>query len=302
MPESESRKTASVPTLPKAVTYFAALAPQRVDVENGKILGMCLMKAGPALGHGTAVDGTTLTQLASQCQALGKVSFVEEHDGKVMAVIGELSNFRVEGDTTRGDLDVYKNYPNRDQFLEIADRNPAAFGTSAEFRRTDETVGTSKFARVHAVRRFALERDPAAAPNGLFSENHNPEDIDMTKDELKAAFAEAIQPLSEKVTALETQFSAVPKPPTAEEIKARDEALVLDGLTKFAAKVGLKEAPKNHGAQGGEGGAEGNEPSYLTKFKKAKEAAPNVGIAITRFAADNPKEFDAWHIAGRPGL
>ena len=293
-----------MPTAALKATYFAALAPQGVDVEAGKITGLCLMKTGPALGHGQGVDGTTLTQLVSECQKAGKMSFVVKHDGHPLDVVGDLSNFRVDGDSARADLDVYSEYPDKARFLEIAKRNPGAFGTSAEFKNSPETIGSAKFARVEKVRRFALERDPAASPNGLFSEAQPKPDAleSMTPEELTAAIGSAVskafEPLKTKIDSLESKFGEIPKPLSPEDQKKRDDALVLEGFTQFAASVGIKAAPKS----GTSGEPEKTDPTYLTKFKAHKTAAKDVGTAIARFAKDDPREYDAWHTAGRPGL
>jgi hypothetical protein len=158
-------------------------APQRVDREAGIIHGCAVASIGEARGHNLWLDKKTLAQLkAAGDYYKNGVKVKVDHGSGVMATIGHLKGFRIEGDVLRGDLHVLKTAGERDKLFEMAEKIPDTFGLSVSFSGEDETVkddagAVKKFARCDDKAFYSIDlvTEAAANPQGLFSAKDTPE-------------------------------------------------------------------------------------------------------------------------------
>lgn len=179
----------------------------KIDRENGIIQGFSVIQKGEALGHGMYVDDVFLDSLVSYTQK-GKGSFKARftHPGMcsdgLAKRLGNVTNYRKEGDKVLGDLKFSKsayNTPEGDlasYTMDMGEEDPDTFGASIvfsidrkaeeEFRQKhsvyDEELGRNVFkspdknntknlphVRLSALHAVDIVDDPAANRDGLFS-------------------------------------------------------------------------------------------------------------------------------------
>lgn len=127
-------------------TMPASGATPRIDLAAHAIRDVSAIQAVEALGHDLLVDEVTLSQVAQQGNALGKVKSRFTHPGLCAdgmgKMLGHASNFRVQGDKTVCDLafiDAAAQSPEGDlraYVLKLAQDAPADFGLSIVFSGT----------------------------------------------------------------------------------------------------------------------------------------------------------------------
>lgn len=192
-----------------------------VDRKAGIIKGVSVITGGiKAKGHDLWTDATTLLQMKEHGEKQGTVLVKENHKGPggqtsgVDAMVGFLTNFRVEGDKTRADFSLYPSHPRRDLYLDAAELTPMKFGLSAAFvpPQKPEMKGGRKMARVDELISVDLVTTPAANPEGLFSAGVDRIQVAMNgqnppTEPTLADVLQAVTALSAKVTAHEQYFS-----------------------------------------------------------------------------------------------
>lgn len=154
------------------LTYFQALpGVNSVDQEQGVIRGVSVLTIGPALGHGIYIDQEGLNQCLTACNARGSVRLIDKHDAEFEGIVGAVTNFRIEGDQVKGDVELFKEHPMRGRILEIATKIPTEFGLSIEAsdEHVDNPAGDGKLFRTSDVDAIALVPRPAANRRGMFS-------------------------------------------------------------------------------------------------------------------------------------
>lgn len=163
---------------------------------NGIIFGVCVMAAGDVPDRGQFVDGKTLGSLLELCrQYANGVKVRADHGSGIFSTAGILRNFRVEGGALRADLHILSTEENKDKLLEMADEIPDTFGLSVDIEMELEDVSGKMCIRPTNVFSVDIVTDPAACPNGLFSQQQKPRRIDaktndkMTPEEMMAKFA-----------------------------------------------------------------------------------------------------------------
>lgn len=181
-----------------SATYFSAIAGnQKVDRELGIISGVSVITKGEAIGHGFFIDDKTLAQFAefgNKSTSGVKVMlkhFANGESSPVTDTVAFLKNFRVDGDSTRADLNLLKSDAHCGKILELAEKLPTEFGLSVSFDKGIEVLNSKSYVRVNDLHSVDLVDAPAANPTGLFSEkvateNHNKT---MTIDNAKLAKA-----------------------------------------------------------------------------------------------------------------
>jgi hypothetical protein len=175
-------------------------APESVDVAAGIIRGVSAMQAVEALGHGMAIDATTLEQVAKLGNAATgkgiKVRFGHPGacDNALGTMVGHATNFRVSGDKVLNDItlsDAASVSPKgnlRAYLLKLAQENPRDFGMSVVIKaqrawkldgggevitqkeRPANAIGDLPFARVQELKAVDFVDEPAANRDGLFSD------------------------------------------------------------------------------------------------------------------------------------
>jgi hypothetical protein len=151
-----------------------------VDREQKVIRGFKVMSLGDALGHGMAVDETTLSQLEAigNKSAVGIKTRVQHSNGKgdgFGRYLGKSRNFSRQGDSVFADLHLdelaFKS-PEGDwgsYLLDLAERAPDSFGSSPEVIQTKQPVGKGGFAmRIQDLLAIAIVDRPATNV-GFFS-------------------------------------------------------------------------------------------------------------------------------------
>lgn len=190
-----------------------------VDSGTCTIKGVSLITCGvEAEGHSLFVDKTTLTQLHDLAKKMGQLPVTQDHEGGIDDVNGWISNFRIDGDSLRGDWHLLETHKSTETMLERAAKQPGTFGLSVAFRGPPKGVKVAgkSCARAEKLLSADVVRRPAANPNGLFQVPKQKE-VDSRKflnfqnmaDELQnqeptlAQILQAVQGLSEKVGTIE---------------------------------------------------------------------------------------------------
>jgi hypothetical protein len=201
-----------------------------VDRAAGIIYGVAVITQGAVRGWGVSADATTLEQVKACSEAYeGGLKVKADHKSGIFGTAASLRKFRIDGDTLRADLHVLKSEVNREKLFEMAEEISDTFGLSIVFSGEDEVRGGKRFARCTEIYSADIVSEPAANPNGLFSQ---PETTTMTPEEIKAAIDAMRADLAAIVTrcsALETGFAGcAPKA----EMSAIDT-----GLKELSAKI-----------------------------------------------------------------
>ena len=250
-----------------------------VDRTHGVIKGVSLITSGvQARGHDLHVDETTLEQIEGCAGEMGQVPVKWNHKTGADSVNGYLTNFRREGNKTKGDWHLLKTHSQYEQAMELAERMPGNIGLSCAFVGKEESKAGRKFARCEELISVDLVAQPAANPDGLFGavvdtrepikfmndkSGQNQDVQEPTLAELK----ELLQTQSETISQLKEQMGQMQDSQrgdgelTAEELQQiaqLDDATLAD-LDLTRAEVDEAIAAAMSGGEGGEGdfGGEG---------------------------------------------
>jgi len=161
-----------------------------IDRKAGIIHGFSVIQKGPALGHGTEIDDTTLEQvrdLGNASKAGSKMRFTHpnmSNDG-LGKYLGRAKNFRIVGDRVLADAhiaDTAYETPSGDlasYVFDLAEEDPKAFAASISFHgqtqqqtNPDGTIARNKppLVRVTRLQAVDLVDSPAANRDGLLTE------------------------------------------------------------------------------------------------------------------------------------
>jgi hypothetical protein len=283
-------------TVSNFCTQFSTLG-NRIDAAEGVIYGVAVITKGPALGHGMSVDDTTLAGVVAQANTYeGGMKVKLDHTDSAGAIVGYLRNFRIEGDAVRADLTLLKSSPHRDYVLEIASTIPDTFGLSISFSGADEKIGDHVFARCTEIYSADIVSEPAANPSGLFQagDTQPTSPLQMTPEEIQAAIAAALAPLTEKIAALEAA-TAVDTAVDATEMSEADKAKVqvaakeaaLSVLREFSANL---PAPVKFSAPAVEPTAE----SFESIVRALKAGGTKHNDAVRKTQAEKPELYATY--------
>jgi hypothetical protein len=283
-------------TVSNFCTQFATL-DNRIDAVEGVIYGVAVITKGPALGHGMMVDDTTLAGVVAQANTYeGGMKVKLDHTDSAGAIVGYLRGFRIEGDAVRADLTLLKSSPHRDYVLEIASTIPDTFGLSISFSGADEKIGDHVFARCTEIYSADIVSEPAANPSGLFQagDTQPTSPLQMTPEEIQAAIAAALVPLTEKIAALEAA-NAVDTAAHATNMSEADTAKVqvaakeaaLSVLREFSANL---PAPVKFSAPAVEPTAE----SFESIVRALKAGGTKHNDAVRKTQAEKPELYATY--------
>jgi hypothetical protein len=283
-------------TVSNFCTQFATL-DNRIDAAEGVIYGVAVITKGPALGHGMSVDDTTLAGVVAQANTYeGGMKVKLDHTDSAGAIVGYLRNFRIEGDAVRADLTLLKSSPHRDYVLEIASTIPDTFGLSISFSGADEKIGDHVFARCTEIYSADIVSEPAANPSGLFQagDTQPTSPLQMTPEEIQAAIAAALAPLTEKIAALEAAIVVDATADTTEmsdadkakvQVAAKEAALSV--LREFSASL---PAPVKFSAPAVEPIAE----SFESIVRALKAGGTKHNDAVRKTQAEKPELYATY--------
>jgi hypothetical protein len=138
-----------------------------IDKTAGIVRGVCIIKTGEILGHSMFADDKTLSTVLSACKRKKNLRVKLDHTQSASAIVGRLTNFRIDGDCVRADLELLKSSEYREYILELAEKLSDQFGLSIAFEPTTQTIGSKCFVRCKSISSADIVSDPAAT-KGLF--------------------------------------------------------------------------------------------------------------------------------------
>lgn len=151
---------------------YAAANP--ID-KAGIVRGVSVLTAGiEAEGHGVYIDGKTLESVKACADKFGSVKMKADHGSGIFGIAGALSNFRIEGNHLRADMQLMRSHPHFGFLVELISTQAASVGLSIAFSMTREKVGEREYARCEDLYSVDLVNQPAANPSGLFSADSMP--------------------------------------------------------------------------------------------------------------------------------
>ena len=173
----------------------------RVDRKRGIIYGVSVATVGEALGHGYELDGTTIDQIVSIGNAApnglkARFQHPNASGDATGKFLGRKRNFRREGNKAIADLHLSKSArrtPHGDlagYVMDLAEDDPTAFGASIHIPRdgmqTEKRLNADNtpmrdadgnellpLLRITKLRASDIVDEPAANPDGLFSEHRD---------------------------------------------------------------------------------------------------------------------------------
>jgi len=193
-----------------------------------KFTGVSVITIGPALGHDTEIDSTTLEQVVALGNASAPVKVFPDHDESVAGLIGAMSNFRVEGDQVRADMELIGEHPLSNYYSKILDIFPDSLGFSISWIGNCIEAAGAKFARLSELLSVDLVSRAAANPSGVYSSRSSKKKLSAKQTET----APEIEQLSQApVDSVEmTNMEATPSAPV-------QEALAVDPIAAALAPV-----------------------------------------------------------------
>jgi hypothetical protein len=264
-----------------------------------KFEGISVATVGPALGHEMFVDDTTLLQAEQAGVAGSPVKVFVDHDESIDSLIGLLSNFRIEEDQLRADLELLSAHPQAEFYAEILSKAPGRVGFSMAFSGKPEEVGDRRFARVENLVSVDLVSRPAANREGVFRAGTEPLDrmhkdfkhpVDTSAEgmtdvsienneaqfDAKAAFEALSAKLEEVISAIAADKSEPAEAPAveAEEVKVEEAATAVESAELSALSAKVAELEIALAAKGSEAVASNAAASEdpVEQFKAASES------------------------------
>lgn len=204
-------------------TDFSALKG-RIDFDSAIISGVSVITEGDAKGHGMKIDAQSLRDVKAAAETyIGGLKVKTDHYTGFNEIVGALRNFQIDGKQLRADLYLLKNHEATPRILEMAELMPDTFGLSIAFTgdHHKDDNGTI-FARCSEIYSADLVDSPAANPTGLFIAKVDKLAAGMDEEKIAEAIAEALAPLNEKLSELETKLTSLEEIVTAPDDKKDD--------------------------------------------------------------------------------
>jgi len=281
-------------------------APSSIDRDRGQILGAKIIEAGQVNDDRPwEIDAKALEQVVLYGNRPNrgiKARFTHPglSDDGLGKYLGRWSNFRLDGDAVRADLQIAESAsqsPNgdlREYVLTLAEEDPESFGVSIAFRLDwDEMDPELEEGELQAVRFSALYAadvvdEPAATRGGLFSWGGDQASIPAEAEELIDRYFADVPPakLLERFAGFLTRY-------------ARRKGLDMPELSTAAPEVEEQETNVQTNEQQPESASEPQE--------QEDQEQPVVAAELSRDEAQQYIELfgDAgarWYLEGRPML
>lgn len=142
-----------------------------IDAEAGTITGVSIITKGAVRGWNVMADDTTLEQV-KKCalEFTNGVKVKLNHYSGVEGIIGTLKNFRIKGKKLLADFTLMKSHPQFSYLIELCETMPEDIGFSISFSGESEEKNNMLYARCRELYSIDLVDQPAANPDGLFSD------------------------------------------------------------------------------------------------------------------------------------
>jgi hypothetical protein len=141
-----------------------------VDRSTRTIHGVSVATIGEARGHDIFVDAVSLQQFKVCADSYKNgVKVKADHGSGVMATVGFLKNFAIDGDQLKADFEIFESETEAAKLFDMAEKIPDTFGLSVNFIGDDETIDGKTYARCSELFSADVVTEPAANRNGLFS-------------------------------------------------------------------------------------------------------------------------------------
>ena len=292
---------------------LTAFSASRVDADAMRIYGVAAITIGEAQGHGLFVDRRTLeTVLAEAQKSTSGIRVVDTHSRRVTDTMGLATNWRIDGDVLRCDVEFFAASADRaGPIIALAEKAPDTFGLSITFYDDPEKIEGRWFSRCTKLVDISIVDVPAANANGLFGARvtatsfsalrgttklttmpYSPEEIASIIDALKAEVA-AIKAMLGETEDMAAKLAAISDTVTALSAKVETE------VRTFGTRAAALEqhiAPRD------------TRPAGVVKFESAVKAAREkntkltANMAIAEVARTDREAYAAWVEAGRPKL
>jgi hypothetical protein len=242
-----------------------------------KFPGVSVITIGPALGHDTEIDATTLEQVCQLGNSAAPVKVFPDHDESVTDLIGAMSNFRIEGEQVRADMELIGEHPLANYYSKILDIFPDSLGFSISWLGSCVEKAGAKFARVAELLSVDLVSRAAANPSGVYSSRSvlkklaakteekkqdapafvpdegmadslpvdSEKSLPMAQDQVNPAqealaadpISAALAPITEAIKALSDKLDAFIAQDPVDDQKAIDDAIAAEEKTEMSAKL-----------------------------------------------------------------
>jgi hypothetical protein len=235
---------------------------------KGMARGVSVLTSGiKAIGYDVFIDDKSLQTCLQVAQGFSDgIQVKADHGSGVLAIVGKITNFRIEGAQLRGDLQFLVSHPSYPALREMVQQQAGTFGLSISFASVEEEIGGRKYVRISDLFSVDLVSRPAANPGGLFSANLGPSEPPKT-------FGQAVNQI-----ALQRGVS-----------KATAIALAVSAHTELYAEYRKRGGDMNAGK------AETPDP---TEFPRLFQAAFKTGRsrveALTATIRDFPAAYSSW--------
>lgn len=140
--------------------------------DDNILRGVQVVELGEAQGHDFEIGREFLQQVVEIGNKLGAVKVRTNHPegrGDVLSIVGEASNFTLDGDCVRADVKMF-DVPTKDTLLALARQAGHLFGMSLDFAGEKVKKAGTKLKQMTCEQIFAVDFvDQPAATRALFS-------------------------------------------------------------------------------------------------------------------------------------
>ena len=140
--------------------------------DDSILRGVQVVEVGEAEGHDFSITKDFLSAVVEQGNAAGSVKVRVNHPegrGDVLSIVGEASNFRLDGDCVRADVHLF-DVPDKSRLMALAQQAGHLFGMSLDFAGETIKKAGSKLKTMTCEAIYAVDFvDTPAATRALFS-------------------------------------------------------------------------------------------------------------------------------------
>jgi hypothetical protein len=295
----------------------AGVAESKIDRDKGQMRDVSLIAFGPALGHGSFVDDTSLQTVLDSVDDDRLPAYITHRgaifEDRLTREVGYFDNFRIENGRVLANFQAFDSFKDDEsrrfnRLFELAETMPNRFGLSIVFsgrlawattqgdvefdyddtERPDNAIFVDPSIRVSEVNSADFVDQPAANAKGLFTKIDKPAK-NMTKPELE----QFVKELEKDKAELSASFASIET--ERDELSAKLETAnkeIADGKTsgdQLSAKVTELEAEVTR--------LQSEASDALAKQKLAEDALAESTEKLTTLQAESETTVKALNAA-----